>query len=68
LVILLGRVGLFLEGGATLEPKKPRPLAPTDRGTVIFMEKYVFQRLPAKWFLIKILEGGDFEHGEDYFP
>ena len=62
-VALLIMIGFFLGGCATLAPEKPSALAPTDRGTVVFMGKYEFQRPPAGWALLKNLEGGDFELG-----
>lgn len=55
--------GLFLGGCATLAPEKPSALLSTDRGTVIFLEKYEFKRPPAGWAFMKNLEGGDFELG-----
>jgi len=62
-VYLLTLVGLLLGGCATMVPEKPQTLVPTDRGTVIFLEKYEFKRPPAGWLLMKNLEGGDFELG-----
>lgn len=50
-------------GCATMEPKKPPALVSTDRGTVIFQEKYEFKRPPQHWSLMKNVEGGDFEMG-----
>ncbi len=44
--------------------EKPRPLLiPTERGTVVFQDKYEFKRPPQGWSLIKSEEGGDFEMG-----
>ncbi len=57
---------LLLGGCATLgigEQQKPKDVVPTDRGTVIFLEKYEFKRPPAGWAMMKNLEGGDFEMG-----
>jgi len=49
---------------ATLRPKeKPKTLIETNRGTVLFLDKYEFQKPPEGWFLMKNLEGGDFEFG-----
>jgi len=62
-ISLLIAAGLFFGGCATLAPKKPSALVPTDRGTVVFMGKYEFKRPPAGWVLLKNLEGGDFELG-----
>ncbi len=53
----------LLSGCATMEPKKPPTLVPTEHGTVIFLEKYDFKRPPAGWALMKNVEGGDFELG-----
>jgi len=53
----------FSGGCATLEPQRPPTLVPTDRGTVIYLEKYEFKRPPAGWALMKNVEGGDFELG-----
>jgi len=60
---LLVMTGLLLGGCATLGPEKPKDVVPTDRGTVIFLEKYEFKRPPAGWAMLKNLEGGDFELG-----
>lgn len=63
-VMMVFMVGLgVLSGCATMEPKKPPTLVPTERGTVIFLEKYEFKRPPEGWALMKNLEGGDFELG-----
>ena len=49
--------GLFLGGCATLGLEKPKSaLTPTDRGTVIYLDKYEFKRPPADWLLLKNLE------------
>ncbi len=63
LVALLAITGLCLGGCATLAPQKPKALVPTDRGTVIFLDKYEFIRPPAGWALLRNLQGGDFELG-----
>ncbi len=60
---LLVMTGLLLGGCATLGPEKPKDVIPTDRGTVIFLEKYEFKKPPAGWAMLKNLEGGDFELG-----
>ncbi len=62
-IALLVLTGLLLGGCATMAPGKPKDLLPTDRGTVIFQEKYEFKRPPAGWAMLKNLEGGDFELG-----
>ncbi len=56
-------IGFFLGGCAALTPEKPKFLTPTDRGTVAFMGKYEFAQPPEGWYLLKNLEGGDFELG-----
>ncbi len=63
LVGLLAVMGLYLGGCATLQPEKPKTLVPTDRGTVVFLDKYEFIRPPANYALLKNLSGGDFELG-----
>jgi len=62
-ILLLFVIGLILGGCATMEPAQPKGVVPTDRGTVIFQEKYEFKRPPAGWAMLKNLEGGDFEIG-----
>jgi hypothetical protein len=57
--VLVGLLG----GCATMEPKRPPAMVPTDRGTVVFLEKYEFQRPPEGWALMRNVEGGDFELG-----
>ena len=56
-------MGLYFGGCATFEPEKPKTLVPTDRGTVVFLDKYEFVRPPAGYALLKNLSGGDFELG-----
>jgi hypothetical protein len=53
----------LLGGCATMEPKKPPAMVPTDRGTVVYLEKYEFKRPPEGWALMRNVEGGDFELG-----
>ena len=62
-ILLLVVTGLGLGGCATTGPAKPNDLVPTDRGTVIFQERFEFKRPPAGWAMLKNLEGGDFELG-----
>ncbi len=63
-VILLVMVAVFGIGCAALQPaEKPKVLSLTDRGTVLFLDKYEFKRPPQNWALMKNLEGGDFELG-----
>ena len=61
--VLLAFVGILNFGCATMAPKKPSALTPTDRGTVIYLNKYEFKRPPVGWLLMQSLEGGDFELG-----
>jgi hypothetical protein len=63
-VILLVIVAAFGFGCAALQPAgKPKVLSLTDRGTVLFLDKYEFKAPPKNWALMKNLEGGDFELG-----
>lgn len=57
--VMLGVLG----GCATMEPKKPPAMVPTERGTVVYLEKYEFKRPPEGWALMRNVEGGDFELG-----
>lgn len=61
-VTLFALTGLLLGGCATMAPEKPKILTPTDRGTVLFQDKYEF-KVPVGWLLMRNLEGGDFELG-----
>ena len=57
-------IAVFGFGCAALQPaEKPKVLTPTDRGTVLFLDRYEFKRPPQNWSLMKNLEGGDFELG-----
>ena len=57
-----GMIALF--AGCATMAEKPKPtLVPTERGTVVFLEKYEFKPPPAGWALMKNVEGGDFELG-----
>ena len=60
---LLAAVAVFGLGCAAMQPEKPKTLNPTERGTVLFLDKYEFKRPPQNWALMKNLEGGDFELG-----
>ncbi len=62
-VLLLTGIALFGLGCAAMQPEKPKTLTMTDRGTVLFLDKYEFKRPPQNWALMKNLEGGDFELG-----
>jgi len=61
--LFLVTVAVFGFGCAAMQPEKPKTLTPTDRGTVLFLDKYEFKRPPQNWALMKNLEGGDFELG-----
>ena len=56
-------IAVFGVGCASLQPEKPKTLTLTDRGTVLFLDRYEFRRPPPNWALMKNLEGGDFELG-----
>ena len=62
-VLFVSAVMIFSLGCAAMQPEKPKTLTMTDRGTVLFLDKYEFKRPPANWSLLKNLEGGDFELG-----
>jgi len=50
-------------GCVSMQPEKPKTLTATERGTVLFLDKYEFKNPPQDWALMKNLEGGDFELG-----
>ncbi len=61
---LLLLTGLFLGGCATMGLEKPESaLSFTESGTVVYLNKYEFEKPPSGWLLLKNLEGGDFELG-----
>jgi hypothetical protein len=62
--LLLIMIAFLSFACAALQPaEKPKALTPTDRGMVLFLDKYEFKRPPQNWALMKNLEGGDFELG-----
>jgi hypothetical protein len=61
--LFLAAVTVFGLGCAAMQPEKPKTLSLTERGTVLFLDKYEFKRPPQNWSLMKNLEGGDFELG-----
>jgi len=62
-VLLLAAVTVFGPGCTAMQPEKSKTLSLTERGTVLFLDKYEFKRPPQNWALMKNLEGGDFELG-----
>ena len=58
-VVMIG----ILAGCATMGEKPKPTMVPTERGTVLFLDKYEFKSPPQNWALMKNLEGGDFELG-----
>ena len=65
MIALLILAVLPFAGCATLgmEKEKPKDVIATDRGTVIYRDKYEFKLPPLGWSLMKNLEGGDWEMG-----
>ena len=61
--LLLSAVMILSLGCAAMQSEKPKTLTFTERGTVVFLDKYEFKRPPQNWALLKNLEGGDFELG-----
>jgi hypothetical protein len=61
-VFLLAVAGLSLGGCATMGEKPKPALVVTDRGTVVYEDKYEF-KAPMGWKLLKEVSGGDFEFG-----
>jgi hypothetical protein len=63
-ISLLVAASLLLGGCASMQQReKPRDVVATDRGTLIFKEKYEFKRPPTGYSMLKNEEGGDFEIG-----
>jgi hypothetical protein len=61
-VAIAALIGLF--AGCATMAEKPKPaMVPTERGTVVYLEKYEFKRPPEGWGLMRSVEGGDFELG-----
>ncbi len=61
-ILLLTMAGLFSGGCATAQKPK-QSLVPTDRGTVLYEDKYEFKPPSPGWLLMRNLVGGDFEFG-----
>jgi len=61
-IFLLAMTGLFLEGCATMGEKPKPALVGTDRGTVVYEDKYEF-KAPMGWKLLRAESGADFEFG-----
>jgi len=60
--VAVGAMMGILAGCATLGEKPKPAMVPTERGTVIYQEKYEFKRPPG-WALMQSVEGGDWELG-----
>lgn len=60
---LLVMNGLFLGGCATTGEKPKSVLTVTERGTVLYEDKYEFRPPTPGWSLMRNLTGGDFEFG-----
>ncbi len=61
-VLFLPMVGLL--SGACATPQKSKvALVPTNRGTVLYQDKYEFKPPSPGWSLMRNLVGGDFEFG-----
>lgn len=56
-------IGLFLGGCATMREKPKSVLTATNRGTVLYEDKYEFKPPSPGWSLMRNLIGGDFEFG-----
>jgi len=54
---------VIFSGCATVGEKPKPPMVPTERGTVVYLDKYEFKRPPGGWALMRSVEGGDFELG-----
>ena len=62
-IFILAMIGLFLGGCATMGEKPKSALTATDRGTVLYEDKYEFKPPPQGWSMMRNLTGGDFEFG-----
>jgi hypothetical protein len=62
-IFMLAMIGLFLGGCATTGEKPKSALTATDRGTVLYEDKYEFKPPPQGWSMMRNLTGGDFEFG-----
>jgi hypothetical protein len=61
-VVVVAMIGIL--AGCAAMGEKPKPaMVPTERGTVVFLDKYEFKQPPAGWASMKNIEGGDFELG-----
>ncbi len=55
---------MLVLGGCATMGERPKPvLTPTNRGTVLYLDKYEFKAPPQGWSLMRNLGGGDFEFG-----
>jgi hypothetical protein len=62
-IFMLAMIGLFLGGCATTGEKLKSALTATDRGTVLYEDKYEFKPPPQGWSMMRNLTEGDFEFG-----
>ncbi len=62
-ICFLVPIGLFLGGCATMGEKHKSVLTASDRGTVLYEDKYEFKLPSPGWSLMRNLVGGDFEFG-----
>jgi hypothetical protein len=62
-ICFLVPIGLFLGGCATMGEKPKSVLTASDRGTVLYEDKYEFKPPSPGWSLMRNLVGGDFEFG-----
>src|SRR5512136_924357 len=62
-ICFLITIGLVLGGCATMGEKPKSVLTASDRGMVLYEDKYEFKLPSPGWSLMRNLVGGDFEFG-----